>query len=361
MCTLQHSYKRYWNKETEYLKVGHHQSLGIAMKTAFGEKIQHEWTMHSIKRAVTLGIDLLVLNVQVTKNLAPIIYYGSHIHFYENSTADIKEKLLYELTLEQLQTYKLQCMDEDYLEYQDHSLFIPLSDVLDQVDSSIDFAIQVHWPVDKFNNDPTIDINIYIDCILEEVFKRPLKRRIIFSSSNSSICALLQYKQNIFPTTLVFCQNERACKSDYSSFNLMVAHATAVGLLGITVHDNEFLSDLNALQKSNALDEQLVIFVNWREQHERHAKLMAELRGIFQNTLVYFDRTSDPKQIKSVWVLKANDDDPLQTSLINEFLYEAVKLKSVEHPEPERYIDLSSAQGNLSTATSCNSLANLDE
>lgn len=117
-----------------------------------------------------------------------------------------------ELTLEQLKHLKVYHSAEGkskqpkfFDEHLDeHQPFPQLSDVFDALDEHVGFNVEIKWnmqyhdgthEMDRVNKNP----NLYLDCILDVVLSKAGNRRVVFSCFDPDICAMLRWKQNLYP------------------------------------------------------------------------------------------------------------------------------------------------------------------
>jgi glycerophosphocholine phosphodiesterase GPCPD1 len=201
--------------EWKGLNIGH-RGAGTSFKVTSSESIR-ENTIASLKKAVQSGADFVEFDVQLSKDLHPVIYHDFHVcvSLRKKATIDTNDMLelpMRELTLEQLKNLKVfhvvearnkepKFFDEDLAE---HQPFPELSEALTVIDDKVGFNIEVKWAQLLENgsleeNHTSIDRNLYVDCILNVVLAKSGKRRIIFSCFDADICVMLRTKQNIFP------------------------------------------------------------------------------------------------------------------------------------------------------------------
>lgn len=87
--------------------------------------------------------------------------------------------------------------------------FVSLEKVLNELPQNLHLNIELKYPTSKELgsaniSNSSIDLNIYVDKVLNDVFtKNKFKRNIIFSSYNSKICILTKRKQNAYPVLLL--------------------------------------------------------------------------------------------------------------------------------------------------------------
>lgn len=109
-CDLSVSYARHWKKTRPALDVGHRGS-GSSFKTQNCAEVR-ENTIASLKNAIDHGADFVEFDVQLSKDLVPIVYHDFHVCIAmkrkkELNETDMLELPVKELTLEQLQLLKV--------------------------------------------------------------------------------------------------------------------------------------------------------------------------------------------------------------------------------------------------------------
>lgn len=134
---------------------------------------------------------------------------------------------------------------------EDHQPFPQLSEVLDRIDSSVGFNIEIKWSqerIDGTHESPIIvDRNLYLDCILDVVLAKAGDRRIVFSCFDADICTMLRYKQNIYPvmflTQGITSKYIKYAEPRCSTIEYAVRNACCMELLGIVAHTEDLLRD----------------------------------------------------------------------------------------------------------------------
>ena len=104
------SYIRHWNKKWSGLDVGHRGS-GTSFKSSDGGVIR-ENTIASLKKAAASGADMVEFDVQLSKDLVPVIYHDFQVYvsLKKKKTLEVGDMLelpMKELTLEQLKNLKV--------------------------------------------------------------------------------------------------------------------------------------------------------------------------------------------------------------------------------------------------------------
>lgn len=279
------SYARYWNNKWTGLDVGHRGSgtsfkVGIQLASlhlypsqAFPLPLQakdaviRENTITSLKNAAEHGADMVEFDVQLSKDLVPVVYHDFMIYVSLKSKCSMQEHdflalPMRELTLEQLKKLKVyhtaeglsretrSFHNDDLLE---HQPFPQLADVLDALDEHIGFNIEIKWSQrlqdgrmeEEFEH--VVDRNLYIDCILDVVLRKAGSRRIVFSCFDPDICTMLRYKQNRYPVMFLTLGHttkyEKYLDPRGNTMETAVWHAVAMQLLGIVAHTEDLLRD----------------------------------------------------------------------------------------------------------------------
>lgn len=259
---MERSYTRYWNHKWSGLDVGH-RGAGNSFKAEEHAMIR-ENTIASLKKAAAHGADMVEFDVQLSKDLVPVIYHDFHVYVSLKKKKslqanDMLELPMRELTLEQLNNLKVyhsvegrnreaKFFDEDLDE---HQPFPQLADALNLIDMSVGFNIEVKWSMAMLDGtvelDRNIDKNLYVDCILNVVLAKAGDRRIVFSCFDPDLCTMLRYKQNLYPVMMLTLgvtekypqYHDPRCNTIESA----VSNAYAMELLGIVAHTEDLLRD----------------------------------------------------------------------------------------------------------------------
>lgn len=224
-----------------------------------------ENTIASLKRAAEHGADMVEFDVQLSKDLIPVIYhdYLVYVSLKRKKTPDEHDMLelpMSELTHEQLKHLKVYHVFEGvtrqakfFDEHLDeHQPFPTLADALDVIDESVGFNIEIKWNQKLANGTMEVDRinknrNLYLDCILDVVLSKAGKRRIVFSCFDADICTMLRMKQNMYPVMfLTIGVTERYTQYYDARCNTIasaVFNACATELLGVVAHTEDLLRD----------------------------------------------------------------------------------------------------------------------
>ncbi|XP_053691424.1 glycerophosphocholine phosphodiesterase GPCPD1 [Sabethes cyaneus] len=310
-CNLERSYIRYWNKRWTGLDVGHRGS-GTSFKTSEGSVIR-ENTIASLKKAVAHGADMVEFDVQLSKDLVPVIYHDFDIYVSLKrkttiETNDMLELPMRELTLEQLKNLKVyhvvegrnreaKFFDEDL---EEHQPFPQLADALELIDPHCGFNIEIKWSQKlkdgRMESDLHFDSNLYVDCILKVVLEKAGTRRIVFSCFDADICTLLRLKQNLYPVMFLTLGVTSRYPSYHdprcNSIEMAVRNAYATELLGIVAHTEDLLRDHS--QVNLATEKGLIIFC-WGDDNNckdtiKHLKNLGIHAIIYDKMDIYSDK-----------------------------------------------------------------------
>lgn len=262
IMTLEKSFIRHWNPKWMGLEIGHRGS-GTSFKAADGNVIR-ENTIASLKKAASNGADMVEFDVQLSKDMVPVIYHDFKVyvglkHKTALDTNDMLELPMGELTLEQLKNLKVYHAEEakrreakffdDDLE--EHQPFPTLQLALDSIDTHVGFNIEIKWSQrlddGKWETVNLTDKNLYLDCILDVVLKHASDRRIVFSCFDADIVTMLRLKQNLYPVMFLTMGSTHKYQPYYdprcNSHRKAIEHAQAMELLGIVGHTEDLLRD----------------------------------------------------------------------------------------------------------------------
>ncbi|XP_005186862.1 glycerophosphocholine phosphodiesterase GPCPD1 [Musca domestica] len=320
------SYTRYWNKKWTGLDVGHRGS-GTSFKT--NDMSIRENTITSLKNAAAQGADMVEFDVQLSKDLVPVVYHDFMIYVSLKSKCKMEEHdflalPVRELSLQQLKNLKVyhttegksrssrSFQDEDL---QEHQPFPPLADVLDAIDPHVGFNIEVKWSQrlhdgtmeEEFEH--IIDRNLYVDCILDVVFRKAGKRRVVFSCFDPDICTMLRFKQNRYPvmflTIGVTEKYQKYMDPRGNRIETAVFNSLAMELLGIVAHTEDLLRDPS--QVNLAKERGLVVFC-WGEENNCKDTIKL-LKNLGLHAIIYdkMDVLTSKEIKQSVFLLQAKE------------------------------------------------------
>lgn len=245
------SFTDYWRGNWTQLEAGH-RGLGKSLKETTNAAPMIENTVASMIASGELGADIVEFDVQLTKDLIPIIYHDFMVYVcIESKTPtskdDLIEVLIKDVTYEQLKdltTYQVvgtkivEFPSHNSVEDENHRLFPTFEDFLTKVNKTVGFDIEIKWPQLKktgvWESIQTIDQNVYMDKILEVMMKHGCGRLSFFTSFDADICSMIRYKQNMYPVMFLSSSKEAQFmdpRSDtiYDSVN----NAQAFDLAGI--------------------------------------------------------------------------------------------------------------------------------
>jgi glycerophosphodiester phosphodiesterase len=115
--------------------------------------------------------------------------------------------------------------------------FATLEQALKTVPAEIGFNVEVKYPL-PFEADAveitSLDVNRFVDTILDCIYANMGTRNIIFSSFHADVCLLLALKQPNFPVFfLTTAGKDDACDVRSQSLRAAVGFASSVGLMGV--------------------------------------------------------------------------------------------------------------------------------
>ncbi|RLU18153.1 hypothetical protein DMN91_010396 [Ooceraea biroi] len=273
------SYAKHWEQRWSGLDVGH-RGLGTSFKFETKNCANvRENTIASLKTASYHGADMVEFDVQLSKDMIPVIYHDFYVSISlkrkkQIEAMDMLEIPVKDLTLEQLHLLKVyhvaegreknpRFFDEDL---EDHQPFPMLQTVLQELEQHVGCNIEIKWTMQlkdgTFELNHPFDLNIYLDIILKVAMEYGGDRKIVFSSFNPDICAMIRLKQNKYPVVFL----TQGITSKYPTYHdprcqtipMAMRHALAADILGINVHTEDILRDPS--QVKLVKDAGLIIF-----------------------------------------------------------------------------------------------------
>ncbi|KAI6192265.1 Glycerophosphocholine phosphodiesterase GPCPD1 [Aphelenchoides bicaudatus] len=355
--TMETSFSRYWRKR-KTVEVGH-RGYG-ASYTKFSAI--RENTLHSFNSAAKNGADFVEFDVQLTKDMIPIIFHDFHVLIrvakrvdpdqlsdhsnanyldpegaikngkspsgepvepifakQHNLVADFHEIAIKDLRLEQL--HLLHVEHYQALEHSDklplisnepdefHQPFPTLVNGLKHVHPEVGFNIEVKYPMllkdgSHECDNYSMERNKFIDLILKDVIENANGRRILFSSFEPDVCYAIARKQNLFPVLFLCVGNTRRYVpflDARSSFSIMAVNfATTSNMLGVNFHSEELLQDREPIELAKKFN--LVSFV-WGDdldlpEHVEYFKNELNVDGII------YDKIGEVEKRQNCFVLE---------------------------------------------------------
>ncbi|XP_032674254.1 glycerophosphocholine phosphodiesterase GPCPD1-like isoform X1 [Odontomachus brunneus] len=321
------SYAKHWEQRWSGLDVGH-RGLGTSFKFETKNCANvRENTIASLKTAAYHGADMVEFDVQLSKDHIPVIYHDFYVSISlkrkkQIEAMDMLEIPVKDLTLEQLHLLKVyhvaegreknpRFFDEDL---EDHQPFPTLQTVLQELEQHVGCNIEIKWNMQlkdgTFELNHPFDLNLYLDIILKVVLEYGGDRKIVFSSFNPDICAMIRLKQNKYP--VVFLTQGVTLK--YPTYHdprcqtvpMAKRHALTADILGINVHTEDLLRDPS--QVKLAKDVGLIIFC-WGDDNNDKATIQY-LKKLGLHAVIY-DKIDEynVKEVKeSIFLVDAREN-----------------------------------------------------
>lgn len=320
------TYARHWKKRST-IEVGHRGAGNSYTKFAMAR----ENTIHSLNVAAKNGADYVEFDVQLTKDKIAVIYHDFHVLLsvarrtkdgvnVEPSSTDYHEMALKDLTLSQLQLLKMDHLAHpeqqgkvvklmsEIEEETDYLPFPTLIDALHKVDPDVGFNIEVKYPMmqeDGLHECANyFERNDFVDIILADVLSSAPHRRIMFSSFDPDICAMINMKQNRYPVFFL-CVGEtqryarffdQRCSTSLASVNF----ACGADLLGVNFNSEDLLNDPRPVRRASELG--LVSFV-WGEDLDKKENINYFKRDVGVDGIIY-DRIGEEERRQNVFVVE---------------------------------------------------------
>lgn len=376
LCDLRVSYMKHWEDTWKGLDVGHRGS-GSSFKTKEGTPIR-ENTIASLKNAASSGADLLEFDVQLSKDMVPVIYHDFHICISLKRKQNLEYGEMLEiplkyLTLEQLQNLKVYHLVEGRTneqrffdeEFEDHQPFPTLVEAFQAIDPNVGFNVEMKWTMElddgTFELNNPFDINVYVDKVLEVILQHGGDRPIVISCFNPDICTLVRHKQIKYPV-MFLTQGKTEKYPRYLdprclSMEAAVQHAISTDILGIVAHTEDLLRDKT--QVKLATNAGLILFCWGDDNNNKDTIQLLKNLGLHGVIFDKLDQLSTKSFKESIFLVEARESQ--------KDLYRQAALNKDVSPESSRTssqkTDYDSLDTNLrekaalnSTATSLQSL-----
>ncbi|XP_043276191.1 glycerophosphocholine phosphodiesterase GPCPD1-like isoform X2 [Venturia canescens] len=376
------SYAKHWEARWSGLDVGH-RGLGTSFKFEMKNCANvRENTIASLKTASHHGADMVEFDVQLSKDMIPVIYHDFHVSISlkrkkQIDAMDMLEIPVKDLTLEQLHLLKVyhlaeakeknpRFFDEDL---EDHQPFPTLQTVLQELDTHVGCNIEIKWNMQlkdgTFELNHPFDLNTYLDIILKVTLEYGGDRKIVFSSFNPDICIMIRLKQNKYPVVFL-TQGVTAKYPTYhdprcQTIPMAMKHAIAADILGINVHTEDILRDPS--QVKIVRDAGLIIFC-WGDDNNDKATIQ-HLKKLGLHAVIY-DKIDEynAKEVKeSIFLVDARESQKALIALAHSNQTCGPPQPAMPDPittEKEYYLDLEQSR-NLMTTSTATSLASLSK
>ncbi|KAH8402908.1 hypothetical protein KR222_000030 [Zaprionus bogoriensis] len=290
-CDMRITWERYWKPLRNPLDIGHR---GAGVTYRLKSDVHRENTIFGFRQAQLHHADMVELDVHLTKDAKVVVYHDFSLKFAQCSTLGIQKMItthdVFVFPHEQLSRLRLLAMGGvkrgEHLEVpidafnyeelrlataleftasegcgtncdqllQDQQPFPLLSDLFEPssgLAETLGFIIEIKWPQQDATRrwqegsfKPSFDRNFYVDTILELVLSLAGKRRIVFCSFDADICAMVRYKQNLYPVTLLIADPDRPIQfldQRVSNIENATNMAFNLELLGLYLHANILL------------------------------------------------------------------------------------------------------------------------
>ncbi|XP_046443708.1 glycerophosphocholine phosphodiesterase GPCPD1-like [Daphnia pulex] len=334
-CDMSISFARHWKHSWRGLEVGH-RGAGSSFKEALKSCSSiRENTIASLAHAAEHGADMIEFDVQLSKDMVPVIYHDFYVYTAmmrklgkdecgngaSEGPFDMLHLPIKELTLAQLQKLKIYHVKENSRvpklnddDFDDHQPFPTLQRALEHLDPHVGFNVEIKWTMQlkdgSFELNNPFELNVYLDTILKPVLMYGGSRKIIFSCFHPDICTVLRMKQNKYPV-MFLTQGITAKFADYHdprTHNIPtgVHFVLSIGILGLCVHSEDILRDPTqvALVQSRGL-----ILFCWGEDNNDQATIRY-LKNLGLNGIIYdkIDVHSAKETKESIFLVEARQE-----------------------------------------------------
>ncbi|XP_076755709.1 glycerophosphocholine phosphodiesterase GPCPD1 isoform X2 [Xylocopa sonorina] len=369
------SYAKHWEQRWSGLDVGH-RGLGTSFQTKNCANVR-ENTIASLKTASYHGADMVEFDVQLSKDHIPVIYHDFYVSISlkrkkQIEAMDMLEIPVKDLTLEQLHLLKVyhvaegreknpRFFDEDL---EDHQPFPTLQTVLQELEQHVGCNIEIKWTMQlkdgTFELNHPFDLNLYLDIILKVVLEYGGDRKIVFSSFNPDICAMIRLKQNKYPVVFL----TQGVTSKYPTYHdprcqtipMAVRHALAADILGINVHTEDILRD--PTQVKFVKDAGLIIFCWGDDNNDKDT--IQHLKKLGLHAVIY-DKIDEynAKEVKeSIFLVDARENQKALIALAqcNQSCPPQPQITNSLNTETNYYMDVDKSHNMVTTTSSASSI-----
>uniref|UniRef100_V9I6V9 Putative glycerophosphodiester phosphodiesterase 5 n=1 Tax=Apis cerana TaxID=7461 RepID=V9I6V9_APICE len=374
------SYAKHWEQRWSGLDVGH-RGLGTSFQTKNCANVR-ENTIASLKTASYHGADMVEFDVQLSKDHIPVIYHDFYVSISlkrkkQIEAMDMLEIPVKDLTLEQLHLLKVyhvaegreknpRFFDEDL---EDHQPFPTLQTVLQELEQHVGCNIEIKWTMQlkdgTFELNHPFDLNMYLDIILKVVLEYGGDRKIVFSSFNPDICAMIRLKQNKYPVVFL----TQGVTSKYPTYHdprcqtipMAVRHALAADILGINVHTEDILRDPS--QVKFVKDAGLIIFCWGDDNNDKDT--IQHLKKLGLHAVIY-DKIDEynAKEVKeSIFLVDARENQKALIALAqcNQSCAPQPQITNSLNSEKDFYMDIDKSRNMITTTSTTTSFASFGE
>ncbi|XP_054282590.1 glycerophosphocholine phosphodiesterase GPCPD1-like isoform X2 [Macrosteles quadrilineatus] len=387
-CDMQTSMQREWKETWRGLDVGH-RGAGSSFKCEIKQCADvRENTIASLKSAASYGADFVEFDVQLSKDLVPVLYHDFYICISmkkKNNGAgdsDMLQMPVKDLTLEQLHLLKVYHLEEGRSknlrffddDQEDHQPFPTLKQALEVLEPTVGFNIEIKWTMKLKDGTYELyhpfDLNLYLDTVLEVVLNHAGSRPIVFSCFHPDICSMIRLKQNKYPVMFL----TQGITSKYPPYHdercltvpMAVHFAVSLGILGINAHTEDLLRDQS--QVSLVKQAGLVLFC-WGDDNN-DLDTIKRLKDLGLHAIIYdkIDKFGSKVIKESIFRLEARESERCVIRAVAE---QAERDKSENSAEPgpsfrqvedPHYLNLDKAKllSSAGSTSSCVSLWNSD-
>ncbi|XP_037078748.1 glycerophosphocholine phosphodiesterase GPCPD1-like [Pollicipes pollicipes] len=303
-CRMESSFSRYWRATWRGLDVGHRGAgSSFTHKSEVCANIR-ENTIASLKQAIEHGADFVEFDIQLSKDLTPIIYHDFHVgialrkkdivedhHLLTVPLKDLEYSQLRQLQVYNIEEGKMGSLHLENDTTEDSQPFPTLQLAMETLDPHVGFNIEIKWTMQlqdgSFELYHPFELNSYIDNILKVVLTYSGTRKIIFSCFHPDICTMLRLKQNRFPV-LFLTQGETNQWPPYldtrtQTLEMSLLFARSAQILGVNVFSGVLLKQPEFVKHAQA--QGLIVFC-WGDDNA-NVETIRYLKSVGCDAIIY--------------------------------------------------------------------------
>merc|ERR550534_2743972 len=291
------SLRNHWSDDWKGLDVGH-RGLGNSYTRGHHCSTIKENTVASMKDAIQHGADMVEFDVQVSRDLVPVLFHEFKLCVQTRTKAG--GELMLEIPVKDLQLQELQRLQIHHPSEKETG-----------VKSWGNAGDEEHEPF------PTLEMILFLDQILKTVLSHGKERKILFSSFNPDICTMIINKQNKYPVLLLTAGKND--KYDYFmdprtwTIRNGVLFAEMSGLLGLSAMAEVVMRDPSQLEMVRKYGQ--IIFTWTDEKNDKDTVKALKQLGV--NGVIYdrMDWNNDKLVKESIFMTKERTGDSLSSGV----------------------------------------------
>nr|XP_027201546.1 glycerophosphocholine phosphodiesterase GPCPD1-like isoform X2 [Dermatophagoides pteronyssinus] len=215
-----------------------HRGTGIGIRHDLPEKYI-ENTISAFNYACKNGAQMIELDVQLSHDGIPIVYHDFDIQTFLINRHNDSEHDMFRIPLKDMSLHSLQQISTNYMPHISENVsmlfqsFETLQDVLNHTDPNCGIDVEIKYPSQltnlQYESELGIELNQYVDRILEILFKFGNERPMFITSFHPDLCSMIRLKQNKYH--VAFLTSVKHWSRDPRDFSIESAVAFAQSMM----------------------------------------------------------------------------------------------------------------------------------